>query len=81
MSDRPQQQSLFSAGDAAPGARSTALRKLDPRHMVRNPVMFVVEIGAVITTVIWLVQVFGGSRPAAATTPPGTRSPSPSGCG
>ena len=31
--------------------------------MVRNPVMFVVEIGAVITTVIWLVQLFGGSRP------------------
>ena len=27
---------------------------------VRNPVMFVVEIGAVITTVAWLIQVFGG---------------------
>ena len=27
---------------------------------VRNPVMFVVEIGAVITTVTWLIQVFGG---------------------
>ena len=32
-----------------------ALRKLDPRLMARNPVMFVVEIGAVITTVIWVV--------------------------
>ena len=32
-----------------------ALRKLDPRAMVRNPVMFVVEIGAVLTTVMWIV--------------------------
>jgi potassium-transporting ATPase ATP-binding subunit len=35
--------------------------KLDPRHQVRNPVMFVVEIGAVITTIGWLIQAFGGS--------------------
>ena len=34
---------------------------------VRNPVMFVVEIGAVITTVAWLIQLFGGRRSAAAT--------------
>ena len=27
---------------------------------IRNPVMFVVEIGAVITTIAWLIQVFGG---------------------
>ena len=37
-----------------------SLIKLDPRHQIRNPVMFVVEIGAVITTVGWLIQVFGG---------------------
>src|SRR5512132_2949206 len=37
-----------------------SLRKLDPRVQVRNPVMFVVEIGAVITTVAWLIQLFGG---------------------
>src|SRR5262249_30417871 len=35
--------------------------KLDPRVQVRNPVMFVVEIGAVITTVAWLIQVLGGT--------------------
>jgi len=28
--------------------------KLDPRAMVKNPVMFVVEIGSVLTTIIWL---------------------------
>jgi potassium-transporting ATPase ATP-binding subunit len=33
--------------------------KLDPRVQIRNPVMFVVEIGSVITTVTWLIQVFG----------------------
>ena len=37
-----------------------SLIKLDPRVQIRNPVMFVVEIGAVITTVTWLIQVFGG---------------------
>ncbi len=37
-----------------------SFRKLDPRHVVRNPVMFVVEIGALITTVGWLIQAFGG---------------------
>ena len=79
MSDRPQQRSLFSAEMLRPAVLDSA-RKLDPRHMVRNPVMFVVEIGALITTVIWLVQVLGGSRPGG-TTRPGTRSPSPSGSG
>jgi potassium-transporting ATPase ATP-binding subunit len=34
--------------------------KLDPRVQMHNPVMFVVEIGAAITTVTWLIQVFGG---------------------
>jgi potassium-transporting ATPase ATP-binding subunit len=37
--------------------------KLDPRVQIRNPVMFVVEIGAVITTVAWLIQAFGGRPP------------------
>jgi potassium-transporting ATPase ATP-binding subunit len=37
-----------------------SLHKLDPRHQARNPVMFVVEIGAVIVTGGWLIQVFGG---------------------
>jgi potassium-transporting ATPase ATP-binding subunit len=31
-----------------------SFRKLDPRLMVRNPVMFVVEVGSVLTTLIWL---------------------------
>jgi K+-transporting ATPase ATPase B chain len=29
-----------------------AVKKLDPRHMIKSPVMFVVEVGAVLTTVL-----------------------------
>ena len=38
--------------------------------------MFVVEVGALITTIGWLIQVFGGAPPAAATSPRGSPSPS-----
>ncbi|MDQ1567286.1 MAG: potassium-transporting ATPase ATP-binding subunit, partial [Actinomycetota bacterium] len=31
-----------------------SFRKLDPRLMARNPVMFVVEIGSVLTTLLFL---------------------------
>jgi len=33
-------------------AMRDAFRKLDPRHMVRNPVMFVVLLGSVLTTLV-----------------------------
>jgi K+-transporting ATPase ATPase B chain len=36
-------------------ALCAALRKLDPRELARNPVMFVVELGAFATTILWLV--------------------------
>ncbi|MGA2926256.1 MAG: potassium-transporting ATPase subunit KdpB [Solirubrobacteraceae bacterium] len=51
--------SLFRA-DIVKRALIDSLIKLDPRVQIRNPVMFVVEIGAVITTVTWFIQVFGG---------------------
>src|SRR5690349_14621004 len=34
--------------------------KLNPRHQVKNPVMFVVEVGAVLTTALWLQWVLQG---------------------
>ncbi|MDP9133654.1 MAG: potassium-transporting ATPase subunit B, partial [Actinomycetota bacterium] len=43
--------------------------KLDPRVQVRNPVMLVVEIGAVITTFGWLRQAFGGDPLGGGTEP------------
>ena len=36
------------------GAATDSLRKLHPRHMMKNPVMFVVEIGSVLTTILLL---------------------------
>src|SRR5664279_3582825 len=53
--------SLFQA-DIVRRALLDSLIKLDPRVQIRNPVMFVVEIGALITTIAWLIQ-FGGGKP------------------
>ena len=33
--------------------------KLNPRWMVRNPVMFVVEVGSLLTTCLWIQALFG----------------------
>lgn len=41
-----------------------AFRKLDPRHQLRNPVMFVVLAGAILTTVLAIQSVFAqGEEP------------------
>ena len=37
-----------------------SLTKLDPRHMVRNPVMFVVLVGSVLTTLVLVRDVAEG---------------------
>ena len=52
-------RSMFDADIMRP-ALVASLVKLDPRVQLRSPVMLVVEIGAAITTVGWLIQVFGG---------------------
>ena len=67
MTDRPE-RSLFERRHPR-GRVSASFVKLDPRMSARNPVMFVVEVGAVLTTLIWLVQAFGGDRRAAASDP------------
>lgn len=36
-----------------------SFRKLDPRHQIRNPVMFVVAIGSVLTTILLCQALFG----------------------
>ncbi len=62
MTDRPEPLAVRARHHC--GRRSPPRsRKLDPRLMARNPVMFVVEIGAVLTTLIWIVQAFGGDAP------------------
>lgn len=50
---------------ALPGA----LRKLDPRSMWRNPVMFIVEVGAALTTVVAVAQPFLGGGGSGTATP------------
>ncbi|MGO9754863.1 MAG: potassium-transporting ATPase subunit KdpB [Solirubrobacteraceae bacterium] len=37
----------------------SAVAKLNPRRMMHNPVMFTVEVGATLTTLLWLTQVAG----------------------
>ena len=58
------QLSLFDRTLIGP-ALLDSLRKLDPRVQWRNPVMFVVYIGSILTTVLWL-QALGaqGEAPA-----------------
>src|SRR5687768_7061218 len=42
-----------------------SFRKLDPRHQIKNPVMFVVEVGSLLTTALALQAIFGqGEAPA-----------------
>lgn len=42
-----------------------SVRKLDPRHQVRNPVMFVVQVGSVLTTALGVQALMGkGEAPA-----------------
>jgi K+-transporting ATPase ATPase B chain len=42
-----------------------SFRKLTPRRQVRNPVMFVVYVGSILTTLLWLQAVAGhGEAPA-----------------
>jgi K+-transporting ATPase ATPase B chain len=41
-----------------------SFRKLDPRIQVKNPVMFIVEVGSLLTTIIFVQElVAGGGRP------------------
>ena len=46
------------------GALGPALRKLDPRQMLRNPVMFVVEVTAALVTVILVSDSLGLTKAA-----------------
>jgi K+-transporting ATPase ATPase B chain len=48
-----------------PRAILDSFKKLDPRLEVRNPVMFVVEVGSLLTTILWVQALFRkGEAPA-----------------
>ena len=46
-------------------AAIASLKKLAPRHTITNPVMFLVEIGGMLTAGLWLRDLCGHSSPAA----------------
>jgi potassium-transporting ATPase ATP-binding subunit len=52
--------SLFNKAILGP-ATWESLKKLSPHQVFRNPVMFVVEVGAVLTTILWLRDFFSSS--------------------
>jgi K+-transporting ATPase ATPase B chain len=45
-----------------PRAFLDSLIKLDPRRMIRNPVMLVVEVGSILTTGLWIQSLFGSGE-------------------
>ncbi|MDI1278870.1 potassium-transporting ATPase subunit KdpB [Methylobacter sp.] len=59
MSTKSHKQQLFS-GQILWAALGDTLRKLAPQQQWKNPVMFVVYIGSLLTTGLWLWELFSG---------------------
>ncbi len=53
--EEPPKRSLFEPTIVGPAIRDSFV-KLNPRSMARNPVMFIVEVGAVLTTVLCIAD-------------------------
>jgi len=60
----PKNRSLFDRAIVVPALKA-ALLKLNPRLQVRNPVMFVVFIGAIFTTGLWIQALLGSGETSA----------------
>jgi K+-transporting ATPase ATPase B chain len=60
MSERARKISIWNPGIVR---QSTAdsFRKLDPRIQIKNPVMFIVEVGSVLTTLVFIQEFAGGT--------------------
>src|SRR5512142_140288 len=64
MSDKAQARPLFDL-PILKRAAVDSFGKLDPRHQIRNPVMFVVEVGSILTTLLFFQALLGqGEAPA-----------------
>jgi len=70
-SGSPRGGGAFSVAQLA-AALPGALRKLDPRLMWRNPVMFIVEVGAAYTTVLAVAGLFTGPQTSGGSAVPGS---------
>ncbi len=58
MINQQKKQTVYS-GEIYRRAIVDSFIKLNPRSMVRNPVMFVVEVGSVLTTALWIQALAG----------------------
>jgi potassium-transporting ATPase ATP-binding subunit len=59
MSERARTISIWDPGIVRQ-AVVDSLRKLDPRIQVKNPVMFIVEVGSLLTTIIFIQELTSG---------------------
>src|SRR5262245_7214555 len=59
MAEKRQNRPLFEPA-IVKRAIKDSFKKLDPRQMARNPVMFVVEVGSVLTTLLVLRDIVQG---------------------
>jgi K+-transporting ATPase ATPase B chain len=63
MSERARTISIWDAAIVRQ-ASIDALKKLDPRLQIKNPVMFIVEVGSLLTTMIFVQELMnGGGNP------------------
>jgi K+-transporting ATPase ATPase B chain len=62
MSKHMQQQKSIFDSELIMGALISSLKKLDPRELWRNPVMFCVEIASVITLVTFAMSLTGANK-------------------
>ena len=59
MSERARTISIWDPGIVRQ-AILDSFRKLDPRIQIKNPVMFIVEVGSLLTTIIFVQELAGG---------------------
>jgi K+-transporting ATPase ATPase B chain len=63
MAERARTISIWDPGIVRQ-AMVDSVRKLDPRFQIKNPVMFIVEVGSLLTTIIFIQElVAGGGQP------------------
>lgn len=56
---KEKKKSMFGDKHTVSRAIKDAFKKLDPRIQIRNPVMFIVYVCAILTTVLFVVSLFG----------------------
>jgi potassium-transporting ATPase ATP-binding subunit len=60
MTERARRSSIWDSAIVTQ-AIGGSVRKLDPRIQFKNPVMFIVEVGSLVTTLVWIQELAGGT--------------------